>query len=353
MKPIKIGWIGLGVMGSVHVEQLLKLEGVSIAAVCDRDADRVKEWGDKLRIAPSARYTDFESMIQSSDIDAVLAVTPNDSHYEIVRLCLIHGKTLMTEKPFTRTYEEAEKLLELSEAYPDSACMVGFSYRYVPSFRMSREMIKEGKLGPVRHVFIQYLQEWGGPLMNIPMNWRWDPAVTGTGVLADLGSHILDSARFLIGEPTEITGMMSSFINKRKDAASGDMVDVDIDDFASFTAVLEGGIPAVCHTSRNAFGCGNKLEVSVYGDYGALHMGCEFGETLVWVHQNENGDKVTEKIQVPERYKLKQMEDFADLVRGDVREETPRLLDGYLNQRALEAVERSFREKRAITVGEI
>lgn len=268
MKNIQIGWIGLGVMGGVHVEQLLKLEGVSITAVCDRDRNRVAEWGDKLNIDSSSRYTDYEELIRNPDIDAVLAITPNDSHYDIVRLCLIHDKKLMTEKPFTRTYEEAYQLNELSESLSGRSCMVGFSYRYVPSFRMAREMIAEGKLGQIRHVFIQYLQEWGGPLMNIDMNWRWDPKVTGTGVLADLGSHILDAARFLVGEPQELSGMMSSFIKKRKDGATGQMVDVEIDDFASFTAILDGGIPAVCHTSRNAFGCGNKLEVSIYGDTG-------------------------------------------------------------------------------------
>jgi predicted dehydrogenase len=128
---------------------------------------------------------------------------------------------------------------------------------------------------------------------------------------------------------------------------------VDIDDFAAFMAVLEQGVPAVYQTSRNAFGCGNQLEVSVYGDIGSLHMGCEYGETLTWLHANEDLFQVTEKITVPDRYKLKQMQDFVDFVRGTVREETGTLRDGYLNQRALEAIERAYLEKKTILLKDI
>jgi predicted dehydrogenase len=352
MKKVRIGLIGLGVMASEHVKQLLQIEGVTITAICDRESDRVLEWGLRYQIEQQSRYTEYEALITDPNVDAILSVTPNDAHYDIIRLCLIHGKPIMTEKPFTRTYAEAKALLELSETH-SSACMVGFSYRYVPSFRMARDMIRNGKIGKIRHVFIQYLQQWGGPLFEIPMNWRWDKSVTGTGVLADLGSHMIDSARFLVAEPLEVSALMASFISQRKEPVSGKLVDVDIDDFAAFTAVLEQGIPAVCQTSRNAYGCGNQLEVSVYGDIGSLHMGCEYGDSLTWVHANEERSQVREKITVPDRYRLKQMQDFVDLVRGTVREETATLRDGYLNQRAMEAIELASLDRKTISIEDI
>lgn len=352
LKKVRLGLIGLGGMASVHTEQILKLEEVSLAAICDNDASKVSQWGERFGIEESMRYTDPERLIADSDVDAVLSITPNHVHYDIIRLCLIHGKPIMTEKPFTRTYEEAKALMELA-AQHETPCMVGFSYRYVPSFRMARDLIRNGSIGAVRHVSIQYLQQWGGPLFETPMNWRMDPAVTGTGVLGDLGSHMVDAARFLVGEPVELSSLMSSLITEREDPVTGRPVPVDIDDFAAFVAVLEPGIPAVFQTSRNAFGCQNGFEISVFGDTGTLYMNWDDGDFLTWVHRNEERSEVRERIAVPDRYKLKQMQDFVDLVRGTVREETALLRDGYRNQRVLEAVVRAYRERRAVAIGEI
>lgn len=352
MKHIRLGLIGLGGMASVHADQIRQIEGASITAVCDRESDKVSQWGDRLGIGEDSRYSDPEALIRDPEVDAVLSITPNNVHYDIIRLCLVHGKPIMTEKPFTRTFEEAKALLELS-AQHKSPCMVGFSYRYVPSFRMAREMIRTGKIGAVRHVSIQYLQQWGGPLFDTPMNWRMDPAVTGTGVLGDLGSHMVDAARFLVGEPTRVSSLMSPLITERADPATGKPVPVDIDDFAAFVAMLEGGVPAVFQTSRNVYGAGNQFEIAVYGDIGSLYMSWDNGDTLVWVHANEERAQVREKIAVPERYKLKQMQDFVDLVRGTVREETAVLRDGYLNQRALQAVILSAEQGKAVAVEDV
>lgn len=354
MKKIQLGLIGLGGMASVHAEQIRQLEGVTIAAICDTDAGKLAEWGTRLGIAADSRHTEPEALIRDEGIDAVLSITPNDVHYEIIRLCLLHGKPLMTEKPFTRTFAEAVALKELAESGTAPApCMVGFSYRYVPSFRMAREMIREGKIGAVRHVFIQYLQQWGGPLFGTKMNWRLDRAITGTGTLGDLGSHMIDAARFLIGEPTELSALMRNLIDEREDPATGRMVAVDIDDFAAFTALLEPGIPAVFQTSRNAYGAQNQFEISVYGDEGSLHMNWDDGAYLTWVHPNGERCEARERIAVPDRCKLGQLQDFVDLARGGRREETPLLRDGYLNQRALEAVVRSARERKTIVLAEV
>jgi predicted dehydrogenase len=228
MKPVRLGLIGLGGMASVHAEHISKLEGVSIVAVCDNDAGKRADWGKRLGIGPDARHPEPEALIRSPDVDAVLSITPNHVHAEIIRLCLIHGKPVMTEKPFTRTFEEALALKELAETR-DVPCMVGFSYRYVPSFRMARDLIRSGRIGAVRHVSVQYLQQWGSPLFETKMNWRMDRAITGTGVLGDLGSHMIDAARFLIGEPVQVSALLQSLITEREDPATGKPVPVDIE----------------------------------------------------------------------------------------------------------------------------
>jgi predicted dehydrogenase len=352
LKQVKIGLVGLGGMAPVHLEQIRQIPGAAISAICDISGEKLAEWGDKLQIGSQSRYSQFEQLILDPEVDAVLSVTPNHMHYEINRFCLLNGKPFMAEKPFTRTFAEAQALLDISRTHP-TACMVGFSYRYVPSFRMAREMIRSGKLGTIRHLSIQYLQQWGGPLFDIPMNWRWDRSVSGTGVLGDLGSHMVDAARFLVGEPLEISALMRNLIPQRKDPVTGEPVDVDIDDFAAFTAVLEGDVPAVFQTSRNAYGCGNGFEISVYGDLGSLHMDWDSGDFLTWTHENEEKSVVREKIAVPDRHKVKQMQDFVDLARGLVREETPALEDGYRNMLILEAVQRADTERRTVRIEEL
>lgn len=352
MKEIRIGLIGLGGMANVHADQLSRIAGASISAVCDRDEAKVAEWGDRLGLDERSRYTDPETLIRQAGVDGVMSITPNNVHYEIIRLCLLHGVPIMTEKPFTRTYAEAKALMELSGKH-GTACMVGFSYRYTPSYRMAREMIRSGRLGQVRHAFFQYLQEWGGPLFETKMNWRLDKSITGTGTLGDLGSHMLDAARFLLGEPIEVSAMMASLIKERQDPSTGEAVPVDIDDFAAFTAEMEGGVPAVFQTSRNAYGSRNQFEIAVYGDGGSLRMGWEYGDVLYWTHPNGDGLQVTEEIRVPEKYKLQQMQDFVDLLRGSDREETATLLDGYRNQLALESVVQSSQRGRKIRLDEV
>jgi predicted dehydrogenase len=352
VQEIRVGLIGLGVMSSVHAAQIQLISGMRVAAVCDTDLSKVTECADRLGLAEAFRFTDFHDLIAHPEVDALLAATPNHIHFAVVEAALQAGKPLMAEKPFTRTYHEAKQLYALAQA-KGADCFVGFSYRYVPSFRMAREWIGAGRLGKVRHISVQYLQEWGIPLFKTPMNWRWDRQITGTGVLHDLASHMVDATRFIVGEPTMVSGMLRNLIPERT-TVSGQKVSTDIDDFAAFTAVLEDGTPAVFQTSRNAYGCGNQLEVSIYGDLGSIHIGCERGDTLTWVHHHaETNSRAKEEIRVPDTYKLEQLQDFSAYVRNGGQASTPTLRDGYRNQLALEAVVQSDRLGRAVSLSEV
>jgi predicted dehydrogenase len=350
---IRVGLVGLGGMANVHYENICKVSGMEVAAVCDMDLGRVQSWGDRLGLPENKRYLSHEQLISDDELDAIVSATPNNIHYSVVEACLRHGKPLMAEKPFTLSFSEAHALKEQAETYGRD-CFVGFSYRYVPSFRMAREWIRDGRIGQVRHLSVQYLQDWGVPLHGTPMNWRWDRSVTGTGVLHDLASHMVDAVRFLVGEPQTVHGVMSNLINERPAANGEGKVSVDIDDFAAFTMLLEGDIPAVCQTSRNAYGSGNQIELSIYGDLGTLHVGYEFGESLVWIHrEGMTCGKTREELRVPDQYKLLQMQDFANYVLSGAEETTPVLWDGYRNQLTLEAVIRSSDNGRSITLEEI
>jgi predicted dehydrogenase len=344
MKHIRLGLIGLGGMAYAHMEKLAKIEGVQIAALCDIDPEALAKAAGRLGTPGDKQYRHYRDLIADAGVDAVLNITPNAVHAEIVECCLRQGMPVMTEKPFTRTYDEALKLYRLHEANP-VLNMVGFSYRYIPSFRYARELIHSGQLGPIRSISVQYLQSWGVPMFGTPINWRYQKRITGTGALADLGSHMVDAARFLVGEFQAVAAQMNTFITERKQPDSDALGTVDVDDFAGFIAALEPGISGVFQTTRNAYGSGNQLELTIYGDLGTLHVNCERPSQLKWIRpQADSGQErimATEWHQVPVRHEVGQLQDFIDHLRGDGREGMPTIADGFANQQVLSAVEQA------------
>lgn len=355
-KEARFGIVGLGGMAHAHMEQLAKIPGARVTALCDTNAAAVGRAAAALGLGAERCHADYAALAADPAVDAVLSITPNNAHHGILKACLAAGKPFMTEKPFTRTYEEALELLELYRAAPVSG-MVGFSYRYVPSFRYARELIRGGELGRVRSVFVQYLQAWGLPMFGTPMSWRYRSEVTGTGALGDLGSHMIDTARFMVGEFVEVAAHLNTFVTERPNAQTGAAEAVDVDDFAGFVALLEGGVSGVFQTSRNAYGSGNQLEVTVYGDLGTIKVGCETPRELVWIRPQAGADSpwthVAETRKVPGRFEVGQMADFCDmLLSGTARDGLPALPDGYANQEVLEAIVLAAREKRTIALAE-
>lgn len=347
MKRFRIGLIGLGGMAQEHI-RWMKAEGrFEIAAVSDVYEEALVNVGEQLGIAEDKRYTDFNRLIEDPDVEAVISVTPNNVHAEIIHGCLQAGKPFMAEKPFTRAFEEAVPLLELYERQPVPA-MLAFTYRYTPAFRYARELIRDGRIGSVRSFSLQYLQGWGAAPNNTPYLWRFNKAVTGTGTLGDLGSHMIDMARFLIGEFEELSAQLHTIIPERHDPSSGTMAKVEVDDFASFQARMTGDAMGVFQTTRNAIGSGNQHEVSVYGDSGTLHASTLNPNQLIWIREEAPGQLATVTLDVPAHFKVTQYADFASLLEGNVPDGVPGFMDGYRNQEILGAIVRASETKATV-----
>jgi len=348
----RLGIVGLGGMAMAHIAGLGKLDGIAISALCDVQRTALDETGDRLGIPPERRYTDYGMLIADETVDAVVSVTPNALHAEIMRLCLLAGKPFLSEKPFTRTYEEAKELNRLYGTHPVSA-MIGFSYRYTPAFRLARRMLEEGRIGAVRSFSIQYLQGWGAAVYNVPYAWRFDRNVTGTGTLGDLGAHMIDLAHYLFGTFEELSARLQTLIPERADPRTGEARAVEVDDFASFQALMSNGAAGTFQTTRNAIGSGNQLEVAVYGDEGTLLASTERPEELTWIRVDAaSGELVRETRVVPKSVRRTQWEDFATMLAGEPGPGLPDFAAGYDNQRVLEAIVRSHEEKRTVSLHE-
>jgi predicted dehydrogenase len=136
--------------------------------------------GDEEGVSHEKRFNDMESLIADPDVDVVISIVPNHLHAKVIKLCIQYQKPIMAEKPFTLYFAEAEKLAVLYAKQP-IPCMVGFSYRYVPSFRYAKKLLEENKIGVIRHIAVRYLQSFGAPLFEVPYAWRFNKAVTGQG----------------------------------------------------------------------------------------------------------------------------------------------------------------------------
>ncbi|AST93423.1 oxidoreductase [Sutcliffiella cohnii] len=351
MSETKIGLIGLGGMANHHLRLLSELQGVVISALCDVNEEALHTIGDKYDVKVENRFTDYESLIGNGEVDAVISIVPNKYHAGIIKLCIQYGKPIMTEKPFTVTFEEAAELKKLFEKNP-IPCMVGFSYRYIPSFRYVKQLLEEEKLGKLRHISVNYLQQWGSPLFNVPFNWRFSKEMSGTGALGDLGSHMIDSARYFVGEFKAVAGMMTTFVEERK--TEGGMQQVDVDDFTSFQATFPNGVMGTFVTSRNAIGAGNQLEVAIYGDKGTVKVCCEQPDDVqVCIKSEGNLDAPFETVKVPEAFYLNQLQDFIEYVEGKSLKYIPNFEDGYENQKVMEGVIQSAKTGKLVVIEEV
>lgn len=345
MKKLKIGVIGLGGIANYHIWGIEQSPDAELWAICDVNEKALAERGEALNIPEERRYTRHQDILQNKELDAVMIGTPNRYHFEAALDAIRYGMPFALEKPIALNTKEA---LELRDELAKSPIphMVCFSYRYKSAARYARQLIREGKLGRIHHVYSQYLQGWAMD-ENIPLVWRFSKELSGSGALGDLGSHILDLHRFLVGETTSVIGHADTIVRER-DLLSGEgKGEVDVDDFCHVLAKMEGGISSSMGISRFAYGRGNYQRVEIYGSKGSLVYSLEENDTLEVNFADEEGGFRT--VEIPEVCKAEQMQSFFDLVLGKGDGLDASIEDGYINQRTLDAIIASFEQERWVS----
>jgi predicted dehydrogenase len=255
-----------------------------LTVVCGRDAARAASAADRLGWAESS--TDWRSVVVRDDVDLVDICTPGDSHAEIAVAALAAGKHVLCEKPLANSLAEADAMVDAADrAFAGGArAMVGFTYRRVPAVALARQLVAEGRIGEVRHVRAQYLQDWiVDP--DAPFSWRLDKARAGSGALGDIGAHIIDMAQHVVGDPiVELAGTTETFVGSRPLAGGSALLggasdggpdqagraEVTVDDAAAFLARFGSGALGVFEATRFATGRKNALRLEVNGSRGSL-----------------------------------------------------------------------------------
>jgi predicted dehydrogenase len=283
---IGVGMMGYAFMGKAHTNAFKKLPYMvypppaipKLIAIAGRNEDAVKEAAKRYGYA--GYYTDWKQMLKDDRIRLFDNGGPNDAHAEPCIAAAKAGKDILCEKPLARTAKEAASMLDAA-VKAGIVHMVAHNYRFVPAVRLAYDLIKSGKLGEIYHFRAVYLQEW---IMdpNFPYVWRLDKNIAGSGTLGDLGSHIIDLARFLVGEPRKVSAMAKTFI-KNRTIPGGGTGEVTVDD--AFTALLEfeSGALGTVEASRFCAGRKNFALLEINGAKGSLVFDLErFNELKVF-----------------------------------------------------------------------
>ncbi len=287
---LNVAMIGAGFMGKAHSNAWLQVNKffdapfkVKLKTVAGRSG-RIEEfaanWGY------DAVSYDWREVVRRSDIDIVSIGTPTSLHMDIAVAAAEAGKHVVCEKPCALNYGQCLKMAEAAEKN-GVVSYLNHNYRRVPAVAYARQLVEEGRLGRIFHWRGAYLQDWIiDP--DFPLIWQLKEETAGAGALFDLGSHAVDLARFIAGEPGAVTSVSATFVKDRpipgENAAvfsKGDANDagrrapVTVDDAAFMVLEFENGILGSIDASRFCCGRKNFNDFEVYGEKGALKFNFE------------------------------------------------------------------------------
>lgn len=347
MEKLKIGVIGLGGIANFHIDGILASEDAVLWSICDCSAEVLRLKGDAYQIPESRRYLNHEEMLKDPELDAVTIGTPNRNHFQAAYDAIRYRKPFALEKPISLDAHEATMLRDALQANP-LPHMVNFSYRYKSAVRYAKQLIEEGRLGRIHHVYSQYLQSWAIS-EEVPLYWRFSKALSGSGALGDLGSHILDLKRFLVGELSKVIADADTIVRERDLLDGSGKGNVDVDDFCHVLARFVDGASSTMAISRFAYGRGNYQQIEIYGTQGALIYNLE-EEDVLQVRFAGQGDTAFHQAEIPDSCHTGQMQAFFRLLRGKGDGLDATIDDGYINQVSLDAILQSCTEQRWISL---
>lgn len=371
-KKLNIGLIGYRFMGKAHsnalrtipmffdldVEPVLKV----ICGLKDDVAAAAKKYGWQ------AHVRDWKEVVHDPEIDIVAIASPGHTHAPIAVAAAAKGKHIFCEKPLAMTCAEAKLMYEAVQQNKVKH-MVNFNYRRIPAVLLARSLVRGGKLGRIYHFKASYQQDWAADLA-VPYFWRFDQKLAGAGSVADKGSHIIDLARYLVGEIAEVASTSDIFIKERVSLDQPPRKrEVTTDDAALFIARFSNGALGTFQTSRIAAGYKNALQFEISGSGGSLRFNLErLNELEAYFADEESSIQGFRKILVTgpgheymerwwpaghiigwEHAFSHQYYEFIKAIAEDYMPQ-PGFYDGLVNQQIIEAVEKAARDKTWVTV---
>jgi len=344
---VRVGVVGTSWWAdAMYLPSLKSHPQAEVVAICGRKRERAEEMAAKYDIAHT--FTDYREMIGQSDLDAIVVGVPDDVHHSVTMEGLRASLHVLCDKPLAVTAQQALEMVGAAEA-AEVQHMVLFTYRWMPFYRYVRDLLDQGYIGRCYHCEFRFLMGWAREREYL---WRFDRN-RSAGVLGDLGSHMIDMARWLVGDISRVSALLGVFVDRP--GADGGPIN-PASDSAFMLAEFANGAGGVIHTSAVAHMADRfaQQQIKLYGEDGSLEISNQFDGTDAGalIRGARNQDEQFETLETPASYwgevsrsdpfqvftkQSAGCRAFIDAILNDVPT-TPTFYDGYKAQRVMEAV---------------
>jgi predicted dehydrogenase len=308
MKELNVGLIGgAGFMGKAHSIAWSNLPMYCWPPPALPRRYAVAEMDNALADDAAARYgferkyVGWENLLADPKVDVVDICLPNYMHKEVVLAAIDAGKHVICEKPLANTAADSKEMLEAAEK-AGIVHQVGFNWRMPPAIRLAKKFVTEGALGKILDFRGFWLSEWAiDP--SVPVSWRFDKSKAGSGSLGDIGGHIIDYARFLVGEVISVCGVAETYIRERPLPSAGIAYGssghrdsqktgtVDVDDNVAFMMRFDNGAYGFLEATRFSPGRYNYAGFEIHGTKGSLFFNWERMDEIQFCSMDDAPDR--------------------------------------------------------------
>jgi predicted dehydrogenase len=308
MKKLNVGLIGAGFMGKAHSLAYVAMPMFFWPAPAIPVRKTIVDVSDAIAAEAAQRFgfvkstSDWRSVVEDPEIDIIDIATPNHLHAEIAIAAAAAGKHIISEKPLARNGEEAKTMYDAVKN-AGIVHMVAFNYRRTPAVALAKKYIDEGAIGDILNFRGTYLQDWSAD-PDGPLSWRFQKSIAGSGSLGDIGTHVVDMARFLCGEITQVNTQLKTWVKTRPLQAGGvDKLgastkdstaprgEVDVDDEVLSLLEFQSGAIGSLEATRNAHGRNNFLTFEIHGSLGSIYFNYERRDELQVAFSSDQADR--------------------------------------------------------------
>ena len=308
MKKLNVGLIGAGFMGKAHSLAYVAMPMFFWPAPAIPVRKTIVDVSDSIAAEAAQRFgfekstSNWRSVVEDPEIDIIDIATPNHLHAEIAIAAAAAGKHIISEKPLARSGDEAKTMYDAVKN-AGIVHMVAFNYRRTPAVALAKKYIDEGAIGDILNFRGTYLQDWSAD-PDGPLSWRFQKSIAGSGSLGDIGTHVVDMARFLCGEITQVNTQLKTWVKTRPLQAGGvDKLgastkdstaprgEVDVDDEVLSLLEFQNGAIGSLEATRNAHGRNNFLTFEIHGTIGSIYFNYERRDELQVAFANDQADR--------------------------------------------------------------
>ncbi len=258
MKKIKVGIVGMGHIAKKHIRGYLANPEVEIYAFCDNNEENLKNSGEEYGV--TRLYKDFSEMLSACpELDAVSVCTSNSTHAPFTIMALRAGKHVLCEKPMAMNAEECAEMLKVSKECK-RVLMVGFVRRFGADTVAAKACIGKGEVGNIFYAKARFIRKDG-----YPGRWFGTKSISGGGSLIDIGIHVLDLSRYLMGNPKAVSVFGATF--------SENPMEGGIEDVATALVRFENGSVISLEASFRLNMAEDVTKVELFGDCGGIYVG--------------------------------------------------------------------------------